>query len=137
MAYCRYTDDFVLIVKGTKAQAEAIREVCRGGLKDSLKLRGNMNNTRITHLNAGFIFLGHRIIRKRSRYGDIRMVSMIPKEKARNLAASLTTLLSGSYSEGKIDMVEILNRKLKGWAAFYQFVYFKAKVLCYIDRVVF
>ena len=26
VAYCRYADDFVLIVKGTKAQAEAIRE---------------------------------------------------------------------------------------------------------------
>jgi len=25
VAYCRYADDFVLIVKGTKAQAEAIR----------------------------------------------------------------------------------------------------------------
>ena len=31
------------------------------------------------------------------------------------IAASLTTLLSGNYSESKIDMVEILNRKLKGW----------------------
>lgn len=31
----------------------------------------------------------------------------------------------------------MLNRKLKGWAAFYQFVDFKAKVFSYIDRVVF
>lgn len=34
-------------------------------------------------------------------------------------------------------MVEMINRKLKGWAAFYQFVDFKAKVFSYIDRVVF
>lgn len=67
----------------------------------------------------------------------MRVVSTIPKEKARNFAASLTALLSGNYSESKIDMVEILNRKLKGWAAFYQFVDFKAKVFSYIDRVVF
>lgn len=33
--------------------------------------------------------------------------------------------------------VETLNQKLKGWAAFYQFVDFKAKVFSYIDRVVF
>ncbi|WP_213079102.1 hypothetical protein, partial [Escherichia coli] len=38
VAYCRYADDFVLIVKGTKAQAEAIREECRGVLEGSLKL---------------------------------------------------------------------------------------------------
>lgn len=137
VAYCRYADDFVLIVKGTKAQAEAIREECRGVLEGSLKLRLNMDKTKITHVNDGFIFLGHRIIRKRSRYGDMRVVSTIPQEKARNFAASLTTLLSGNYSENKIDMVGQLNRKLKGWAAFYQFVDFKAKVFSYIDRVVF
>lgn len=65
------------------------------------------------------------------------MVSTIPRDKARNFAASLTALLSGSYSESKIEMVEQLNRKLKGWATFYQFVDFKAKVFSYIDRVVF
>ena len=137
VAYCRYADDFVLIVKGTKAQAETLREECRSVLEGSLKLRLNMDKTRITHVNDGFIFLGHRMIRKRSRYGDLRVVSTIPKEKARNFAASLTALLSGNYSESKIDMVETLNRKLKGWAAFYLFVDFKAKVFSYIDRVVF
>ncbi|MJR17804.1 hypothetical protein DOZ33_26615, partial [Escherichia coli] len=127
VAYCRYADDFVLIVKGTKAQAEAIREECRGVLEGSLKLRLNMDKTKITHVNDGFIFLGHRIIRKRSRYGEMRVVSTIPQEKARNFAASLTALLSGNYSESKVDMAEQLNRKLKGWAMFYQFVDFKAK----------
>ena len=118
VAYCRYADDFVLIVKGTKEQAGIIREECRSVLEDSLKLSLNMDKTWITDVNDGFIFLGHRIIRKRSRYGDMWVVSTIPKEKARNFAASLTALLSGNYSESKIDMVEILNRKLKGWAAF-------------------
>lgn len=42
-----------------------------------------------------------------------------------------------NYSESKVDMAEQLNRKLKGWAMFYQFVDFKAKVFSYIDRVVF
>ncbi len=96
-----------------------------------------MDKTKITHVNDGFTFLGHRLIRKRSRYGDMRVVTTIPRDKARNFAASLTTLLSGNYSENKIDRVGMLNRKLKGWAAFYQFVDFKAKVFSYIDRVVF
>lgn len=34
-------------------------------------------------------------------------------------------------------MVEQLNRKLKGWAMFYKFIDFKAKVFSYIDHVVF
>ncbi len=127
----------MLIIKGSKAQAEAIRKECRGVLEESLKLKLNMDNTRITHVNNGFIFLGHRIMRKRSRYGDIRVVSTIPHDKARNFATSLTPLLSGNYSESKIYMAEVLNRKLKGLATFYQFIDFKSKVFSYIDRVVF
>ncbi len=49
-----------------------------------------MDKTRITHVNDGF----NRIICKRSRYGDMRVVPTIPKEKARNFAASLKDLLS-------------------------------------------
>ena len=90
VAYCRYADDFVVIVKGTKAQAEAIREECREMLEGTLKLTLNMDKTKITHVNDGFVFLGHRIIRKRSRYGDMRVVTTIPRDKARNFAASLT-----------------------------------------------
>ncbi len=37
VAYCRYADDFVMIVKGTKAQAEEIREECRAFLEGKLK----------------------------------------------------------------------------------------------------
>lgn len=56
VAYCRYADDFLIIVKGTKAQAQAIREECRSVLEDSLKLRLNMEKTKITHVNDGFFF---------------------------------------------------------------------------------
>ncbi len=34
-------------------------------------------------------------------------------------------------------MVESINRKLKGWAVFYQFVDHKAKIFSYIDGFVF
>ena len=96
-----------------------------------------MEKTKTTHVNDGFVSLEHPIIRKRSRYGDMRVVTTIPRDKARSFATSLTALLSGNHSESKIDMFELINRKRKGWAAFYQFVDFKAKVFSYIDRVVF
>lgn len=137
VAYCRYADDFVLIVKGTKAQAEAIRDECRHVLEAELKLTLNMDKTKITHVNDGFIFLGHRIIRKRGRHGAMRVVTGIPREKARNFRASLSKLLSSDYGASKIDKVEQINLKLKGWAAFYQFVDFKAWVFRFIDHVVF
>ncbi|MCP2223668.1 reverse transcriptase/maturase family protein [Bradyrhizobium elkanii] len=75
VAYCRYADDFVVIVKGTKAQSEKIREECRAFLEGKLKLTLNMEKTHVTHVNDGFVFLGHRIIRKRGSHGRMSVVT--------------------------------------------------------------
>ena len=99
VAYCRYADDFVVIVKGTKAQARAIREECRAFLEGELKLTLNMEKPHVTHVNDGFTFLGHRLIRKRGPRGTMRPVTTIPRDKLRNFAAKLTKELSGNYSE--------------------------------------
>lgn len=126
VAYCRYADDFVIVVKGNKAHAEIIREECRAFLEGKLKLTLNMEKTHITHVNDGFVFLGHHIIRKRGPRGTMRPVTTIPKDKFRTFAYKLVKELSGNYSMNKIDMVESLNRKLAGWANFYQFTDYTA-----------
>jgi RNA-directed DNA polymerase len=137
VAYCRYADDFVVIVKGTKAQAEAIREECRLFLEGDLKLTLNMDKTHITHVNDGFVFLGHRIIRKRGSTGRMVAVTTIPKEKAKAFAHRLSDALSGNHDISKVDMVDRLNRQMAGWAAFYKFTDFTARVFRHIDHVVF
>ena len=110
ISYCRYADDFVMVVKGTKAHAEAVREACRTFLEDKLKLTLNMEKTHITHVNDGFVFLGHRIIRKRGPRGRMRPVTTIPWAKYRGFAEKLVKELSGNYSVNRMDMVESLNR---------------------------
>jgi hypothetical protein len=137
ISYCRYADDFVVIVKGNKADAQAIKNECQEFLEDRLKLTLNMEKTHVTHINDGFTFLGHRLIRKRGPKGNRRVVSTIPREKAKNFAAGISKKLSGNYSISKIDMVEALNRKISGWANFYQFTDYTAKTYNHIDRVVF
>ena len=137
VAYCRYADDFVIIVKGDKAHAEVIRDECREFLEGKLKLTLNMDKTHITHVNDSFTFLGHRIIRKRGPRGTMRTVTTIPRDKFKNFAHKLTKELSGNYSVNKIDMVESLNRKLAGWANFYQFTNYTAVMYGKMDRIVF
>ena len=137
VAYCRYADDFVVIVKGDRAQAELIREECQMFLEGELKLTLNMEKTHITHVNDGFTFLGHRIIRKRGPRGTMRTVTTIPKDKFKNFAQKLVKELSGNYSVNKIDMVVGLNRKLAGWANFYQFTNYTAVMYGKMDRVIF
>lgn len=137
VAYCRYADDFVVIVKGNKHHAEAIRTECRAFLEGELQLTLNMDKTHITHVNDGFVFLGHRIIRKRGPRGTMRPVSTIPREKARAFAHKLTAQLSGHDHVNKIDQVEAINRQLAGWANFYQYTDYTAMVYRHVDRVVF
>jgi hypothetical protein len=67
----------------------------------------------------------------------MRPVTTIPHDKFRNFAAKLVQELSGNYSVNEIDMVERLNRRLKGWAAFYQFTDYTATIYRKVDRLVF
>ncbi|MBB4397172.1 hypothetical protein GGD62_006305 [Bradyrhizobium sp. ERR14] len=124
-------------VKGTKAQAEEIREECRAFLQSKLKLTLNMEKTPITHVNDGFVFLGHRIIRKRGSHGRMSVVTTIPKEKAKGFVRRLTEALSGNHSVSTVDMIAGLNRQLAEWAAFHKCTDFTAHAFRRIDHVVF
>lgn len=137
ISYCRYADDFVVIVKGTKKHAEEVREACREVLEDKLKLTLNVEKTHITHVNDGFVFLGHRIIRKRGPRGHMRPVTTIPWEKHRRFAEKLVKQLSGDYGMNKMDLIERLNRQIAGWANFYQYTDYTATIFSKIDRKVF
>jgi len=137
VSYCRYADDFVIVVKGTKAQAQAIREECRAVLEETLHLTLNMEKTHITHVNDGFTFLGHRIIRKRGPRGTMHVVSTIPHEKAKRFRCELSALLSTNYGRYTVEVIEQLNRKLIGWGQFYRFTDHVAIVFSRIDRMVF
>ncbi len=127
----------VIVVKGTKAQALAIREECRVVLEQTLRLTLDMEKTHITHVNAGFTFLGHRIIRKRGPRGTMHVVSTIPHDKAKRFRRELTALLSANHGRCTVEVIEQLNRKLIGWGQFYRFTDHVAKVFSRIDRAVF
>src|SRR5262249_13519983 len=61
----RYADDWCLMVKGTKADAQALREQIAGVLT-GMGLRLSEEKTLITHIDEGLDFLGWRIQRHRN-----------------------------------------------------------------------
>jgi len=137
VAYSRYADDFVVIVKGTKQQAETIREECRQFLETDLKLQLNMDKTALTHVNDGFTFLGHRVIRTRGPKGTMRTITQIPRKKFQAFAVKIVKELSANYDVDKLKMVESLNRKIRGWSNFYQFTDFVAVLFSKMDSILF
>ncbi|RJX26869.1 MAG: hypothetical protein C4554_05305 [Dethiobacter sp.] len=61
----RYADDFVILVKGTREQAEAIKEEIAAFLREHLRMELSMEKTSVTHVSEGFDFLGHRVQTRR------------------------------------------------------------------------
>ena len=135
-SYSRYADDFVIVVNGTRKQAENFREICREYLEGKLRLKLNMEKTLITHVNDGFDFLGHRIVRKRGGRGNMRPVTLIPQRKYRSLVEGLLKLFEEERQE-PYELIKRLNHKLVGWSYFYKYTINTATIYRRIDHMVF
>src|SRR5215208_1531329 len=77
----RYADDFVVLVHGTKAHAEALRDQAAAVLAP-MGLRLSPAKTRICHIDEGFDFLGFRIQRQPKRGSGKLTVYTYPTKKA-------------------------------------------------------
>ena len=77
----RYADDWCLLISGTQADAEALREEIAGVLS-RMGLRLSPEKTLITHIDEGLDFLGWRIQRHRKRGTDRCYVYTYPARKA-------------------------------------------------------
>ena len=83
----RYADDFVVLVAGTRADAEALRAEVERVLAP-MGLRLSEEKTRVVHIDEGFDFLGWRIQRQQKRGGNKRYVT--PSRRRRRCSPSAT-----------------------------------------------
>jgi group II intron reverse transcriptase/maturase len=57
--YIRYADDFIIGVLGPRELAVEIREKVKNFLTEELRVKLNLEKTKITHITKGIEFLGH------------------------------------------------------------------------------
>jgi len=57
----RYADDFVVLVAGTREQAEQEKAELARYLRESMKLDLSIEKTRVSDLTEGFQFLSQRV----------------------------------------------------------------------------
>ena len=93
MYYCRYADDFIISVIGSKQDAERIKADVKAFLMGALKLEMSEEKTKITHSTDFARFLGYDICVSRSnaiKYNEKgvakreysgRIMMYVPKEK--------------------------------------------------------
>ncbi|WP_094025746.1 group II intron reverse transcriptase/maturase [Nocardia cerradoensis] len=118
---CRYADDWCLVVSGTKAHAEALKEEITGVLT-TMGLRLSPEKTLVTHIDEGLDFLGWRIQRHRKRGTNKHYVYVYPAKKALVAvkAKIKTWCRKGTNLPLKVLLIH-LNRMLRGWTAYFKF----------------
>ena len=62
----RYADDFVVLVEGTREQAEAEKSALAEFLRTELRMELSVEKTRITEVKEGFDFLGYRVVQAKA-----------------------------------------------------------------------
>jgi len=117
----RYADDWCLLVHGTKADAEALRDEITGVLS-TMGLRLSPEKTLITHIEQGLDFLGWRIQRHRKPGTNRYYVYTYPAKKAlRAIEAKVKTLCRQVGTNQPLDaLLSRLNPVLRGWCAYFR-----------------
>jgi len=121
----RYADDWIVLVRGTRQQAQAIKEECKTFLQDEMGLELSEEKTTITHVEDGFDFLGYRISRN-NRPSDGHPVGMyirptdkgLKRTKAKIKQMTDSTTLNDDY----LAKIQAMNALVRGWASYYRAV---------------
>ena len=122
----RYADDFVVLVAGTEAHAQALREEVAAVLAP-MGLRLSEAKTRVCHIDEGFDFLGFRIQRKRKRGTNKRVVYTYPSKKALASIVGRVRALTRRASHPTLAvLLRQLNPVLRGWCAYFRYGVSKA-----------
>ena len=117
----RYADDWCLMVHGTRADAEALRDEIAGVLS-TMGLRLSPEKTLITHIDEGLDFLGWRIQRHRKKGTNRHYVYTYPSKKA--LAAVKDKVRALCRQDVNLPLETLLHRlgrMLRGWTAYFRF----------------
>ncbi len=117
----RYADDFVVLVGGTRADAEALWDEVATVLAP-IGLRLSEEKSRVCHIDEGFDFLGFRV-QRRSWQGRIgkRAVYTYPSKKAlASVIGKVRSITRRKKHRTLADLLRLLNRVLRGWCNYFR-----------------
>jgi RNA-directed DNA polymerase len=116
----RYADDFVVMVSGTEAHAEALRDEVAAVLAP-MGLRLSEEKTTVCHIDGGFDFLGYRIQRHRKRGTATHFIYLYPSKKALASIVGRIRLLTRRGTNPSLEaLLHQLNPVLRGWTNYFR-----------------
>ena len=116
----RYADDWVVLVAGTHADAERLRDKAAAVLLP-MGLRLSEEKTRIVHIDQGFDFLGMHIQRHKQRGTEKRFVYTYPSRTAlAAVKAKVRDATRRSTNQSLATLLHRLNFVLRGWTNYHR-----------------
>lgn len=132
----RYADDFVILVQGTREEAEMEKCALTAFLREELGMELSMEKTLITRAEEGFNFLGYRVVKEKA-VSTGRMVGKlyIPKEKLQLLRNRIKHKTDRSKTgQSMDDLLKSLNPLIIGWRNHYKYAVRAWKDFMQLDR---
>ena len=112
----RYADDWCLVISGTKADAETLREEIAGVLS-TIGLRLSQEKTLITHIDEGLMFLGWRIQRHRKRGTNRYYVYTYPPQSRQAVMGKVKTSCRRMDTNQPLDVLLLSSTRCCGAGA--------------------
>ena len=118
--YVRYADDFVVLCNGTKAEALGMKEELSNVL-NQMGLTLSEEKTKVTHITAGFDFLGYSVRRGMGRKGKMAPKVRIPHKAIKKFRHAIREILAPHRAYESLNAkIAALNRLVRGWCEYYR-----------------
>jgi RNA-directed DNA polymerase len=116
----RYADDFAVLVNGTQADVEALREETATVLA-TIGLRLSAEKTRVVHMSDGFDFLGFHIQWRRKRGSSKwHVYTFIGDRPVRSLKSKVRALTRRTSQQDPAAVLIRLGQILRGWSTYFR-----------------
>jgi RNA-directed DNA polymerase len=121
MRIVRYADDFLVMVNGTRDDADALWDEVTAVLAP-MGLSLSEEKTRVCHIDDGFDFLGWHIQRRHRRgLNGKKAVYTYPSKKAlASVMAKVRSLTARAKHRTLGDLLISVNRVLRGWCNYFR-----------------
>ena len=133
----RYADDFVVLVHGTREDAEALWAEVAAVLAP-MGLRLSEEKTRVCHVDEGFDFLGWRIQRRnrRGQHGRKATYTYPSKKALASIVGKVRKLTRRASHRTLSALLRRLNPVLRGWCNYFRHGV-SSRAFSYVDHFAF